>query len=79
MAMSEEFLQTQSDVVANFNDYAEGLDSKNWPLVRGCFADEVLIDYGELSAASGAPDVPRKTEDWMQYLQGVINGKALFV
>ena len=58
----------------NFNDYAEGLDRTNWPLVRGCFAVEVLIDYGSLSAPSGAPDVPRRAVDWMQYLQGVING-----
>ncbi len=61
-------------LINNYNAYAEGLDSKNWPLVRGCFADEVLIDYGELSAASGAPDVPRRADDWMLYLQGVING-----
>jgi len=61
-------------LVANYNNYAEGLDSKNWPLVRSCFADEVLIDYGPLSAPSGAHDVPRKADDWLGYLQGVING-----
>lgn len=61
-------------LVDNYSAYAEGLDSKNWPLVRGCFADEVLIDYGELSSASGAPDVLRRADDWMLYLKGVING-----
>ena len=70
----EQHLSIQSALIANYNQYAEGLDSKNWPLVRGCFADEVLIDYGELSAPTGAPDVPRRADDWMLYLQGVING-----
>ena len=74
MASSAEFLQTQSDVIGNYNDYAEGLDSKNWPLVRRCFADEFLIDYGSLSAPSGSPDIPRRAEDWMLHLQSVING-----
>lgn len=61
-------------LVENYNHYAEGLDSKNWPLVRSCFADEVLIDYGPLSAPSGPADVPRKADDWLVYLQSVING-----
>ena len=61
-------------MVENYNHYAEGLDSKNWSLVRSCFADEILIDYGPLSASSGAPEVPRKADDWMGYLKSVING-----
>lgn len=61
-------------LIANYNAYAEGLDSKNWPLVRSCFADEILIDYGPLSAPTGPADVPRRADDWMGYLQGVING-----
>src|SRR4029078_2842 len=28
--------------------YAPGIDSKNWPLFRSCWADEVDLDYGEL-------------------------------
>src|ERR1044072_7758609 len=27
---------------------ATGIDSKNWPLFRTCWADEVDLDYGEL-------------------------------
>lgn len=71
---TQQQLEIRNALVDSYNNYAEGLDSKNWPLVRACFAEEVLIDYGPLSAASGAPDVPRKADDWMQYLQGVING-----
>jgi SnoaL-like protein len=61
-------------LIDNYNNYAEGLDSKNWPLVRACFADEILIDYGAISAPTGAPEVPRRADDWMKNLQGVING-----
>ncbi len=28
--------------------YATGIDSKNWPLFRSCWTDEVDLDYGEL-------------------------------
>ena len=72
--MSTESLIIRNALIDSYNDYAEGLDSKNWALVRSCFADEVIIDYGELSAATGAPDEPRRADDWMLYLKGVING-----
>lgn len=61
-------------LIDSYSNYAEGLDSKNWPMVRACFADEVVIDYGAMSASTGAPDEPRKADDWMLYLKGVING-----
>jgi hypothetical protein len=28
--------------------YATGIDSKDWPLLRSCWADEVDVDYGDL-------------------------------
>lgn len=74
MSQQENSLQIRNALIDNYNNYAEGLDSKNWPLVRACFADEVLIDYGSISAASGDPEVPRRADDWMQHLQSVING-----
>ena len=74
MRSTEQQLLIRNALIENYNNYAEGLDSKNWPLVRACFADEVLIDYGEISAATGTPGVPRKIEDWMLHLTGVING-----
>ena len=67
-------LQLQSDLIANYNAYAEGLDTKNWELVRSCFCDEIYIDYGDISAPTGAPDVPRKGDDWVAILQIAING-----
>ncbi len=67
-------LALRAAMIDNYNRYAEGLDTKNWPLVRSCFCDEILIDYGQISAPTGAPDVPRRADDWMAVLQGVING-----
>ncbi|ARN75872.1 nuclear transport factor 2 family protein [Oceanicoccus sagamiensis] len=67
-------LQLQSELIANYNAYAEGLDSKNWALVRSCFCDEVYIDYGDISAPTGAPEIPRKGDDWLVILQTAING-----
>lgn len=74
MSPIENELQVKAALIDNYNRYAEGLDGKQWSLVRACFADEVLIDYGAISAATGAPDVPRQADDWMLHLKSVING-----
>lgn len=74
MSVMENQVHIRNALIDNYNNYAQGLDSKDWPLVRACFADEVLIDYGSLSAASGDPAVPRQADEWLKYLQGVING-----
>ncbi len=66
-------LLVRNALIDSYNAYAQGLDSKDWDLVRGCFDDEVFIDYGDISAPSGAPDVPRKADDWLKHLQTVIN------
>jgi hypothetical protein len=34
--------------------YATGIDSKNWPLFRTCWTDEVDIDYGDLGQFTDA-------------------------
>ena len=66
--------EERAAIIDIYNAYAEGLDSKNWAMVRQCFADEVYIDYGATSAATGSPDEPRKADDWIPVLQSVING-----
>lgn len=66
--------EIRNALIDNYNCYAEGLDSKKWQMVRNCFADEVYIDYGDISASTGDPAVPRRTEDWLAILQSVING-----
>jgi 3-phenylpropionate/cinnamic acid dioxygenase small subunit len=34
--------------------YATGIDSKDWPVLRSCWADEIDVDYSSW-AASPAP------------------------
>jgi hypothetical protein len=70
----EKTVLIRNALIDNYNQYAQGLDSKDWPLVRACFADEVLIDYGAMSAPTGDPAVPRRADDWLKILQSVING-----
>jgi len=65
MGDSVQRLLIRQALIDNFNQYAEGLDSKNWPLVRDCFADRVYVDYGSLSAATGHADVSRDADDWI--------------
>lgn len=74
MSNAIEELHIRNALIDNYDQYAEGLDSKIWDKVRACFADEVYIDYGAISAPTGDPKIPRKTDDWLQILQGVING-----
>lgn len=61
-------------IIDIYNAYAQGIDSKDWAMVRGCFAQEVCIDYGEIHAGAGGPDEPRNSDGWIQSLQSVING-----
>ena len=74
MHAATEHLEIRNAMIDNYNAYAQGLDSKDWALVRACFADQVFIDYGSISDPTGSPDVARNSDDWMPVLQGVING-----
>jgi len=74
VSSTDNALAIRNALVDNYNNYAQGLDTKDWPLVRSCFADQVLIDYGSISAPTGDPAVPRLADDWLQVLQSVING-----
>lgn len=73
MAETRTDLALRAALIDNYNDYAQGLDSKDWPLVRACFCDEVHIDYGDISAPSGDPAQARRADEWLQVLQSVIN------
>ena len=66
--------QTRSEIIDVYTAYGEGIDSKNWPMVRDCFADEIVVDYGDTGAATGSAGEQRKAEEWMAALQSVING-----
>ena len=74
MPAATELLEIRNAMIDSYNRYAQGLDTKDWALVRRCFADKVFIDYGSISDPTGSPDVARNSDDWMKQLQAVING-----
>ncbi|OBF31283.1 polyketide cyclase [Mycobacterium sp. ACS1612] len=48
--------------------YATGIDSKDWPLLRRCWTEDVDVDYGEVGRYSGADaitDLMRQLHDAM--------------
>ncbi|MBV8930654.1 MAG: nuclear transport factor 2 family protein [Mycobacteriaceae bacterium] len=48
--------------------YATGIDSKDWPLLRSCWTDDVDADYGEVGHFTGADaitDVMKQLHDAM--------------
>lgn len=74
MPNATDTLHLRNAMIDSYNRYAQGLDSKDWAMVRACFADKVFIDYGSISDPTGSPDVARNSDDWLKILQGVING-----
>jgi len=74
MYSATEILEIRNAMIDSYNRYAQGLDTKDWAMVRSCFADRVFIDYAGVSEATGSADVARASDDWMPVLQGVING-----
>jgi hypothetical protein len=48
--------------------YATGIDSKDWPLLRTCWTDEIDVDYGDLghfATAEALTDLMRQIHDGM--------------
>ena len=48
--------------------YATGIDSKDWPLLRSCWTDEVDVDYqqlGRFTSADALTDVMRQLHENM--------------
>ena len=48
--------------------YATGIDSKDWPLLRSCWADEIDVDYqqlGRFTSADALTDVMRQLHENM--------------
>lgn len=74
MAVEQDNIETKLAVAEVYSNYATGLDTKNWAMVRDCFCDQVFIDYGSISAPTGAADVPRQADDWINNIQGTLNG-----
>ena len=42
--------------------YASGIDTRDWTLLRSCFTDDCVADYGEIGAWNGADEIT----EWMR-------------
>ena len=51
--------------------YATGVDTRDWPLFRSCFTDEIEI---ESSSAVGSPPQRIKADDWVERVRRTIDG-----
>jgi SnoaL-like domain len=67
-------LKTRAALVDNFNNYACGVDSKDWQRVRNCFADRVSLDYASVGHVTPGDGQTISSDEWIEVLQGVING-----
>lgn len=64
-------LVLRQSLVDNYNAYAEGLDTRNWAMVRDCFAEQVTIDYGDLEAGEARL---WSADDWISHIKAVLSG-----
>jgi SnoaL-like domain len=42
--------------------YATGIDSKDWPLFRSCWIDDIDVDYGDLGHFETADALTRSCD-----------------
>ena len=73
MTVTDVSLEERAAIIDVYNAYAEGVDTKNWAMVRNCFADEVMIDY-QPGAHDRDPNVPWPADEWVGGIKAVING-----
>jgi 3-phenylpropionate/cinnamic acid dioxygenase small subunit len=51
------------EIVAVQVRYARAVDTRDWPLLRTCFAEDVTADYGDIGAWRGVDDLVRFMEE----------------
>jgi 3-phenylpropionate/cinnamic acid dioxygenase small subunit len=58
----------KAQIAEVLNRYATGIDSKDWPLFRSCWTDDIDVDYGDLgrfTTADELTDLMTKLHDSM--------------
>jgi 3-phenylpropionate/cinnamic acid dioxygenase small subunit len=55
-------MSDRDDIADVLIRYATGVDSKNWPLFRTCFTDDVHADYGDIGVWDGVDAIAT----WME-------------
>jgi 3-phenylpropionate/cinnamic acid dioxygenase small subunit len=74
MAIDEDTVQGLLDRTA-ISDvqlrYATGVDTRDWPLFRSCFTDEIET---QSSSAGGSPPQHVKADEWVERVRRTIDG-----
>lgn len=52
-------------------DYAFGIDSRDYALLRSVFTDQITMDF---SSYNGQPEVTLLADDWVQRVAGLFDG-----
>lgn len=52
-------------------EYAQGIDTKDWALLRSIFTDEITMDFFDYS---GGPAVTLKADDWIENVKILMTG-----
>jgi 3-phenylpropionate/cinnamic acid dioxygenase small subunit len=50
--------------------YATGVDTRDWPLLRSCFTDEIETDF----ATAGRDPQRIKADDWIELVRRTVSG-----
>lgn len=64
-------LKDRADLTDLIHKYATGIDTRNWPLFRSIFADQLFMDF---SSYSGAPGAAMTADEWVAGCQRMLPG-----
>ena len=54
--------ETRQDVADLLVRYATGIDQRDWELLRSCFTDDCVADYGDIGSWNGGDEIT----EWMR-------------
>ena len=64
-------LKDRADLTDLIHKYATGIDTRNWPLFRSIFADQLFVDF---SSYSGSPGSSMTADEWVAGCQRMLPG-----
>ena len=69
--LTVETLLTRTEISDVVHRYATGIDRRDWPLFRSCFADEIDLDF---TTWSGGEPRRMKGDDWVEGVRNSLSG-----
>ncbi len=53
----------ECEIIAVLTRYATGIDRRDWPLLRACFAENFIGDYGSFGSWRGPDEITKFMEE----------------